>query len=114
MGEAELEGVGLSPPNTILTVLGATPEAEPEEGELPPEPPILAEVHFGKVTAEGVVARNAKRDTIYRLGIEIAENLPVSLEAFHNRFRAQPEEAQPPLPPAGNRGDLIDPGEESP
>ncbi len=114
MGEAELEGIGLSPPLAILTAFGAAPEAEAAEGELPPQSPVLAEIQFGKVTSEGVVARRAGRDTIYRLGIAVLETIPISLEAFRNRFQPPPE-AEAPLPPPAEEGvDWIDAAEESP
>jgi hypothetical protein len=105
MGEKELEKLGLSPPNTIITVLGpppAPPADAPkgEEGEepLPPAAPRLAEVHFGNVTPEGVAARAAGSPIVYRIDLETAERLPVSLEAFRSRFREQepaPAEGEP-------------------
>jgi hypothetical protein len=114
MGEDELRGVGLSPPNTIVTVLGATPEAG--EDALAPQAPILVDLHLGDVTAAGVVARRAGDETIYRLGIDVAERLPVSYEAFVNRFRAAPASApeDEPLPETDPGAEWIDPGEESP
>jgi hypothetical protein len=84
------------------------------EGELPPVAPVLAEVHFGEVTSDGVVARRAGRDTIYRVGIDIVETIPTSLEAFRNRFQPPPAAEAPPAPPAEEGVDWIDPAEESP
>jgi uncharacterized protein DUF4340 len=134
MGEAELEALGLSPPDAILTVFGKTPEAaadadakaddageEPAESGEPPAPPRLAEVHFGHVTPQGVVARAAGETTIYRLAPQSAEQLPVNLEVYRERFRAEPEQPAEPPPedlqvPPGAREDLDVPAptEESP
>jgi hypothetical protein len=96
MGEPELEKLGLSPPRTIITVLGPAPaaggEAKQEEGGEPlaPSAPRLAEVHLGNPTPEGVAARAAGNPIVYRLDLETAERLPVSLEAFRSRFRDEP------------------------
>jgi hypothetical protein len=75
---------------------------------------VLVELHFGEVSSEGVVARRAGSDTIYRLGIDLVEAIPMSLEAFRNRFAPPPVEEAPPLPPAEEGVDWIDPAEESP
>jgi hypothetical protein len=115
VGERELEKLGLSPPNTIITVLGAAPPdaaKEKAEGggekkadaEQPPPPaaPRLAEVHLGNVTPEGVVAQAGGDPIVYRLDPDTAEQLPVNLEAFQSRFREQapaPEAAPPPEEP---------------
>ena len=106
MGEQELEKLGLSPPNTIITVFGAAPAApaEAEKAEkggepLPPSAPRLAEVHLGKATPEGVAVRAAGSPIVYRLGLETAERLPVNLDAFQTRFREQePAPAPAELP----------------
>jgi uncharacterized protein DUF4340 len=110
MSEKELEKVGLSPPNTIITVLGPAPsapagekkddaktETKGEEGgePLPPAAPRLAEVHLGQVTPEGVVARAAGSSIVYRLAHDTAERLPVNLEAFESHFRAPPPAPAP-------------------
>jgi hypothetical protein len=120
MGEQELEKLGLSPPHAIITVLGAPPpagkapgeaaaqeatrsqpkDAKPEGGEpLPPAAPRLAEIHLGNVTPKGVAARAVGDPIVYRIDLETAERLPVSLEAFQNRFKEQPAAPTPaPLP----------------
>jgi hypothetical protein len=106
MGERELEKLGLSPPNTIITVLGAVPAApadanKAEEGgePLPPSAPRLAEVHLGNVTPEGVAARAAGSPIVYRISLENSDRLPVNLEAFRSRFRDQPPAPAPAEPP---------------
>jgi hypothetical protein len=129
MGEAELEKLGLSPPNTIITVLGATPQEQdkaknakaPEvdashaEGAvaLPPGAPRLAEIHLGKVTPKGVAVRAVGDPIVYRLDLETAERLPVSLDAFQSRFREQPAAAAPP-PAEPAPGAPPQPAEDSP
>ncbi len=79
MGADELAGVGLAPPNAALRVFGAPPEGA-EQG------PLLAEVHLGTLEAERIYARVPDREIVYQLDYELAEHLPVSLEAFRNRF----------------------------
>ncbi len=115
MGEKELEALGLSPPATTITVLGAEPESAPEGDELPPPAPRLAEVYFGHPTPDGVPARALGDPAVYRLALDAAEHVPVSLDAFRTRFRAQPE-AKPGAPAAGAAPaeELVDPAEESP
>jgi hypothetical protein len=111
MGEKELEKLGLSPPHTIITVLGAPPpsgkapgeasekDAKEEGGEpLPPAAPRLAEIHLGNVTPKGVAARAVGDPVVYRLDLETAERLPVSLDAFQTRFKEQPAAAPEPSP----------------
>jgi len=81
MGDDELAGVGLLPPNAIFKVLGASPE----EGE----PPVLALVQLGALRgSEGVLARRAEDGTIYVIGLDESEYLPITHEAFNNHFRA--------------------------
>jgi len=104
MGPEELAGVGLRPPRVLYRVWGAPAEEEQEEGE----PLRLAEVALGAFDAEtGIVAKAADQDNVYRLDFELAEALPVSLEAFRNRFASDeepdPEEPGPTSePPAGD------------
>jgi len=116
MGETDLEKLGLSPPSTILTVLGAAPapakDAAPDA--LPPAAPRLSEVHFGNVTPEGVVARAVGDPIVYRVDLETAERLPVSLEAFRNRFQEKPTAAEETAPDAEADSELRVPAEESP
>jgi hypothetical protein len=88
MGSEELAGVGLSPPNAVVRVYG-----EPDGEEV--SPLRLAEIHVGVLHgASGIVARVEGDATIYELPLDLAEHIPVSLEAFENRFRAE-EEPEP-------------------
>jgi hypothetical protein len=113
MDEKGLEKLGLSPPHTIITVLGAAPknpakapeaaiakDASKEGGEEPlaPAAPRLTELHLGNVTPQGVVAQAVGDPIVYRLDLETAERLPVDHDAFQSRFREQPAAAQPAAP----------------
>ena len=90
MGEDELAGVGLAPANAVFKVLGAPSE----EGE----PPVLALVRLGALRgSEGVLARRANDGTVYVIGLEESEYLPISYEAFGNHFRADPESDVTPV-----------------
>jgi len=114
MGPAELEALGLAPPDTVISVFGAEPEAG--EGEAPPAPSRLAEVHLGRVSPDGIAARAAGRDAVFQLPVELSEEIPVSLDAFRARFRAEPDPADAAEPPA-EPGDPLTrptPAEESP
>jgi hypothetical protein len=116
--EADLARLGLSPPHTILTVFGGPPDAaaagaDAEGGAEPASPPRLAEIHVGNVEgSEWIIARAAGEPRVYRLEYELAEQIPVSLDAFRNRFLASEEPASdaPPTPP----DEFLAPGEESP
>jgi len=110
-------------------VLGAAPEgakppadaaakvqspAKEEGGEpLPPAAPRLAEIHLGNVTPKGVAARAVGDPIVYRIDLETAERLPVSLDAFQSRFKEQPAAAAP-APPPEEPAEPPQPGEDSP
>ena len=111
MGPEELEALGLAPPETVISVFGAEPEAE---GEAAGGPPRLAEVHLGRASPEGIAARTPDRAPVFELDIELSERIPVSLDAFHSRFRADPEPAPEPAGEPGDRFPLPTPAEESP
>jgi hypothetical protein len=114
--EEQLQALGLSPPNTILTVFGE-PKQE-AEGEEPPSLPRLAEIHLGKVEGSEWIAASAAGDpAIYKLSYELAEHVPVSLDAFRNRFESDELEpgAQPaPDAPPDRNPEFPTPSEESP
>ena len=85
MGPEELADVALAPANAIFSVFGEAP-AGGEEGEAPR----LAEVHLGILRGtDGIFAQRAGDDTVFVLDFELAEHLPVSYEAFENRFRSR-------------------------
>jgi hypothetical protein len=122
MGEKELAKLGLAPPNAIITVFGKPAEGgDAEAKEQEKSAPILAEVQIGNVEgSEWIFARAAGDPTVYRLPYSLAEQLPVSLDAFRNRFLAPeaPEaDAQKPAEdaqPAPDGADFPSPSEESP
>ena len=111
VGAQELRDLGLSPPNVILSVFG---EAPPEDAETA-EPGVaakLAEVHIGgSYGPDGVVARAAGDPIVYRLDYELAEHIPISLEAFRNRFAEGEDDGADELIDAE---DFLSPSEESP
>jgi hypothetical protein len=93
-GEATLAGLGLAPPHAVLRVFGA--------GEEGTEPPRLAEVALGVPDPErGIPARRPDRDEVFFLPFSLAEHLPVSYEAFQNRFLTEEEPTAADAPQAG-------------
>ena len=120
--EEELARLGLSPPRTILTVFGeASEEADADAGDeqeaAEPAPlPRLAEIHIGNVEgSEWIIARAVGDPGVYRLEYELAEHVPVSLEAFRNRFLAAgPAADAPPAAPTEAAPEFLPPSEESP
>jgi len=120
MDEPKLRKLGLAPPNAVVTVFGKQPEAgKPAEGgESAPPLPVLAEVQFGNVEgSEWIAARAAGDPTVYRLAYSVAEQLPVSLDAFRNRFRAEEAPAAPAQeakPQPDESEDFPPAGQESP
>lgn len=115
--EQELEALGLAPPNTIVSIFGAGPDGESTGEGAETALPRLAEIHLGNVEgSEWILARAAGDSTVYRLGYELAEHVPLSLDALRNRFLAEgePEVAEPAEPPAGGLEELLSPSEESP
>ena len=110
VGAAELVALELSPPNTILTVRGQLPDGAGDDASAPK----LAELRIGRVRGgEGVVAQREGDSIVYRLPIDVGEQLPLNLEAFRNRFLAP--EAPEEIPGAAEDDDLLPtPSEESP
>lgn len=118
MGEKELGQLGLSPPNTIISVYGEAPTAEPAEGEEPAPATSLAEIHLGSLDPmQGIAARAVGDATVYRLDLAHAEHIPVNLDAFRSRFLvdAEPESDDAAvLQEEGEGLDFLSPTEESP
>jgi hypothetical protein len=111
VGEQELRGLGLSPPNVILSVFGEAPQESAGTAE-PGIAPKLAEVHIGgSYGPDGIIARAAGDPIVYRLDYELAEHIPVSLEAFRNRFADGEDEG---LDETAGADDFLSPTEESP
>jgi len=125
MEEPKLRKLGLAPPNAVVTVFGKRPEGEKAaggeksaEGASEPPLPVLAEVQFGNTEgSEWIEARAAGDPTVYRLAYSLAEQLPVSLDAFRNRFRGEEAPAAPaqePKPEPDENEDFPPAGQESP
>jgi Domain of unknown function (DUF4340) len=142
MGEKELRALGLSPPNTIITVLGKTKDADEGEAKAAEKgkasgasetggeaeasgkaeeaspAPRLAEIQIGVVqNGKWVVARAAGDPTVYRLAYDFAQHVPVSLEAYRNRFRsadAAPKDAPEAAHAGGETPDFLPNAQESP
>jgi hypothetical protein len=109
-GEAELAGLGLDPPNARFRVFG-DPAAEGEAEVL------LGDVALGRVDPTlGIMARSGTSGPIYVIDLELAEHLPVSFEAFQNRFLAPPEGEDAPseFDPAAEPGEGRLEGEPAP
>ncbi len=103
-GPDELRELGLEPPTVALTVYGDAQDAS--------EP--LARVRIGVFPGDrGIVAQSVGDPVIYLLEDALAEHIPVSLEAFRNRFLAEEEEPPPELDEA-DEGEALSPAEESP
>jgi hypothetical protein len=109
--ELDLATLELAPPNVILTVLGGSEEAAEGDEEASPSAPQLAEIHLGRIEgSEWIVARAIGDPAVYRLEYELAEHVPISLDAFRSRFLA--EEELPTEPDF--EGEDLSPSEESP
>jgi hypothetical protein len=91
VGPEELRELELDPANVTLLVYGK------EEGE---QEVRLAEVRLGVLRgSQGIVAQTGENPTLFQLELDLAEHIPVSFEAFRNRFLAEEEEAseEPPI-----------------
>jgi hypothetical protein len=78
-----LAGLGLSPPVTVVRVFGTEDDGSDR---------VLAELFLGRSDPErGIFARVPGRDTVYALEAGLAEHVPISLEAFRNRFVSDEE-----------------------
>jgi hypothetical protein len=101
MGERELQAVGLLPPRVLLRVLGEPPAAGGEA-------PRLAEVWLGELDPRrGILARRPDAPTVFLLDPALAEHVPISLDAFRNRFVSkEPPPGESPVPPAAPAGEL--------
>ena len=88
MGPDELSAVQLAPASVVYRVYGGAPQGE-DAGEVK-----LADVAIGAVSgSDGVLARTEGSETVFQFDYELAERIPVSLEAFRNRFVSEEAEA---------------------
>lgn len=86
LDEGALTELGLVPPRVSIRILGEEEEGARSE---------LVRIEMGTTDPErGIVARVAGENTIYRVAYDIAENVPLSAEAFQNRFVATEEDAE--------------------
>jgi len=96
MGAAELAAVGLDPPRATVRILGKPPDGGSEAPE-------LAKVIFGVEKGDQIFAQVPGRETVYRVAGTLAQYVPITLEAFRNRFVAKEapagELAPGPAPP---------------
>ena len=96
VGSEELAGLGLSPARAAIRIFGKPPEAGGDA-------PVLADVQLGVQQGDRVIAKRADRPTVFRMDAALAEHVPVSLEAFRNRFLSaeapEGEEGDPELEP---------------
>lgn len=83
VGAAERAGLGLDPPRVTISVHGG------EEGAEAPLARVLVGAYRG---SQGIVAQAEGDPVVYQLAASVAEFVPVTLDAFRNRFVAQPEE----------------------
>ena len=79
-----LSTLGLLPPKVSITIQGDMSEGKRD---------VLANVELGVVDDDrGIAARIQGERTVYRLHYDLAEDIPISPEAFRNRFSDQSEE----------------------
>ena len=82
-GPLSAKALKLEPANAALRIYGSV-----EQGE-----PLLAELRLGTIAAGVLYAEVPGRDAVYGLEADVAQDVPVSLEAFRNRFVSQEDEA---------------------
>jgi hypothetical protein len=101
VGVDELAELGLDPPRATLLVY-AGPEAESADAAP------LAELRIGaQRDGGGFVVQTAEDPMLFELDAAQAEHVPVSLEAFRNRFVAEEQaDAAPPAPDAEREATL--------
>jgi hypothetical protein len=83
LGEDELAALGLAPPRATLRIYG-----EDEDGAS------LADVRLGEIDSEhGLAAMRGDEPTVFWLGADLREHLPISRAAWEESFRATGEPA---------------------
>jgi hypothetical protein len=90
VGEADARGLGLAPPATVVRVRDGGGEP-------------LAELALGVIRpGQGVAVRRPGDDTIYWAAEDLAEHVPIGIEAWQSRFLAEasapPSESPEPRP----------------
>lgn len=101
VGPQELAGLGLSPPHATIRVYGKPEVPEGTAGADEGAAALLADLQLGVQDGDRIIARRADRPTIFRLDAAKAEDVPVSLEAFRNRFVSKEAPAEETESPPG-------------
>jgi hypothetical protein len=83
LGPDELAAVGLDPAQVSIAVYGEDDESS------------LAEIRLGTSRAVGIPAQIPGSSTVFQLGPQVGENVPLSFEALNNHFLA-PAPAEEP------------------
>ncbi|MEN8160443.1 MAG: DUF4340 domain-containing protein, partial [Myxococcota bacterium] len=84
LGEGELAALGLAPPLATLRVYGGDADAAP-----------LADVRLGEIDSEhGLAAMRSDEPTVFWLGADLKEHLPIARAAWEESFRAKEEPVQ--------------------
>ena len=102
MGPEELVGMGLSPPQARLNVEGG------EDADAPVR--TLADLRFGRMDSRGrVLVQRGDRPQVFRLSASAAASLPISEEAYLERFEVEePAEGADGEEAEGDPGDSLD------
>ncbi|MEE8509220.1 MAG: hypothetical protein V3T07_09170, partial [Myxococcota bacterium] len=109
MGPDELQALELAPPAAVYRVFGEGDEK-------------LAQVELGALRDDWIFGRTEGHETVFKLESRFAQRIPVSFEAYRNRFVADADaeddapdsDADPASDLDAEDGDLLSPREESP
>ena len=105
VGANEEAGLGLAPPRVAIRVFGAPPAGGGEA-------PVLADVRLGVQKGDRIFASVPGRKIVYQIDAALAEHVPVSLEAFRNRFVSKEQPGAPAAAPQAAAGEA-EPGPEA-
>jgi hypothetical protein len=120
IGAKEEVGLGLAPPRVAIRVFGAPAKADGEKGEKPAATaevagPLLAELHLGAQQGDRIFASVPGRKTLYQIDGALAQHVPISLEAFRNRFVSKEQPGAPGAAAAAPGGQAApEPGASAP
>jgi hypothetical protein len=102
MGPRELAGLGLSPPRVRIRV-GTDVDMKDESG-------ILADLRLGRlVSGRGLLAQRVGDPTVFILAESVVQRIPISADAFANRFEKQTQEVDGDLHEPDREDLMIDP-----
>jgi hypothetical protein len=114
VGASELTSLGLSPPQARIKVYGRAPAATSGEKKGAGGAPLLADLLIGVQKGDHIVTKRADRDTIFGMAASEGRNIPVSLDAFRNRFVSKESPAQKPSAAAKPSGPATPPAPAKP